>query len=68
MHGVGTQQSWWINVFPAYCQSAKPLTALDLGCGGGRFIPALADALWGPAYWGGSVSSVARQGQEGRFS
>jgi ubiquinone/menaquinone biosynthesis C-methylase UbiE len=40
----------WIEVFASYAPRSRPLAVLDLGCGIGRFTPALADAFGGPVY------------------
>lgn len=40
----------WMAVFSGQAPPARPLTALDLGCGTGRFAPSLADTFGGPVY------------------
>ncbi|HKT00258.1 MAG TPA: class I SAM-dependent methyltransferase [Rugosimonospora sp.] len=42
--------SQWMEVFARYAGPRRPLDVLDLGCGTGRFTPALADAFGGPVY------------------
>jgi ubiquinone/menaquinone biosynthesis C-methylase UbiE len=38
----------WKSAFSRNASSGRPLTALDLGCGTGRFTPVLADLFGGP--------------------
>src|SRR5882757_6935552 len=40
----------WMTTFASHCRSERPLSVLDLGCGTGRFTPALADTFGGPVY------------------
>jgi ubiquinone/menaquinone biosynthesis C-methylase UbiE len=40
----------YMDVFAAHLPARRPLTGLDLGSGGGRFTPALAEAFGGPVY------------------
>ena len=40
----------WTDAFARHLPTRRPLSVLDLGCGIGRFTPALADAFGGPAY------------------
>lgn len=40
----------WMTVFASHVPRRRPLAVLDLGCGVGRFTPALADAFGGPVY------------------
>ncbi|MGI5239885.1 class I SAM-dependent methyltransferase [Dactylosporangium sp. CA-139066] len=40
----------WSGVFARWAGPARPLTALDLGSGTGRFTPLLAEAFGGPVY------------------
>lgn len=39
------QMQTWINAFAARLPERRPLAGLDVGCGAGRFTPALADAF-----------------------
>ena len=40
----------WMTVFASHVPLRRPLAVLDLGCGIGRFTPALADTFGGPVY------------------
>jgi ubiquinone/menaquinone biosynthesis C-methylase UbiE len=40
----------WMQVFAAELPASRPLAILDLGCGTGRFSPALAERFGGPVY------------------
>ena len=40
----------WMRTFAAFAPERRPLNVLDLGCGVGRFTPALADTFGGPVY------------------
>ncbi len=40
----------WMTVFASHVPPRRPLAVLDLGCGIGRFTPALADTFGGPVY------------------
>ena len=40
----------WMRVFSAHAPQRRPLDVLDLGCGIGRFTPALAETFGGAAY------------------
>lgn len=40
----------WREAFDRNAPAPRPLTALDLGCGVGRFTPTLADLFGGPVY------------------
>ena len=40
----------WMRAFAAEVTERRPLTVLDLGCGIGRFTPALAETFGGPVY------------------
>lgn len=40
----------WMRIFASHCRPERPLSVLDLGCGIGRFTPALADTFGGPVY------------------
>lgn len=40
----------WMREFAELAPPQRPLTVLDLGCGIGRFTPALADTFGGPVY------------------
>jgi ubiquinone/menaquinone biosynthesis C-methylase UbiE len=40
----------WMTVFASHVPPRRPLAVLDLGCGIGRFTPALAGTFGGPVY------------------
>jgi ubiquinone/menaquinone biosynthesis C-methylase UbiE len=40
----------WMEVAAGFAPDERPLTVLDLGCGIGRFTPALAETFGGPVY------------------
>ena len=40
----------WMTAFASHVPPRRPLAVLDLGCGIGRFTPALADTFGGPVY------------------
>jgi ubiquinone/menaquinone biosynthesis C-methylase UbiE len=40
----------WMQAAAGFAPPARPLTVLDLGCGIGRFTPALAETFGGPVY------------------
>lgn len=40
----------WMRLFASFAPPERPLCVLDLGCGIGRFTPALADTFGGPVY------------------
>lgn len=40
----------WMRAFAGHVPARRPLAVLDLGCGIGRFTPALADTFGGPVY------------------
>jgi SAM-dependent methyltransferase len=40
----------WMEEFASHAPADRPLAVLDLGCGIGRFTPALADTFGGPVY------------------
>ncbi len=50
----------WMRVFESHVPPQRPLAVLDLGCGVGRFTPALADTFGGPVY---GVEPAARMRQ-----
>lgn len=53
----------WMKAFAAVAPTRRPLAVLDLGCGIGRFTPALADTFGGPVY-GVEPSARMRQAAE----
>jgi ubiquinone/menaquinone biosynthesis C-methylase UbiE len=50
----------WMEVAAGFAPDERPLTVLDLGCGIGRFTPALAETFGGPVY-GVEPSAAMRQ-------
>ncbi|HET6296948.1 MAG TPA: class I SAM-dependent methyltransferase, partial [Kribbella sp.] len=40
----------WMGAFTGHAPTERPLAVLDLGCGIGRFTPALAETFGGPVY------------------
>lgn len=44
------RRNMWMSVFASQVPPQRPLAVLDLGCGIGRFTPALAGAFGGPVY------------------
>lgn len=53
------QEALWRRVFAEHAPSKRPLAALDLGSGTGRFTPILADLFGGPV-WGVEPSDGMR--------
>lgn len=51
----------WMRAFAEYLPADRPLVVLDLGCGIGRFTPALAETFGGPVY---GVEPSARMRQQ----
>jgi ubiquinone/menaquinone biosynthesis C-methylase UbiE len=49
-HISSARLSAWMDVFAAHLPPRRPLTIIDLGCGIGRFTPALAEKFGGPIF------------------
>lgn len=54
----------WMETAVSFAPSGRPLTVLDLGCGIGRFTPALAETFGGPAYGVEPSTMMLRQAPE----
>jgi ubiquinone/menaquinone biosynthesis C-methylase UbiE len=54
----------WTTEFARYAPAKRPLAVLDLGCGIGRFTPALADTFGGPVYGVEPSEQMRRQAME----
>ncbi|MFC5265398.1 class I SAM-dependent methyltransferase [Kribbella qitaiheensis] len=55
----------WMRAFAAEVPERRPLTVLDLGCGIGRFTPALAETFGGPVYGVEPSGEMRRQAVAG---
>jgi ubiquinone/menaquinone biosynthesis C-methylase UbiE len=54
----------WMSEFAQHAPPQRPLAVLDLGCGVGRFTPALADTFGGPVYGVEPSEQMRRQAAE----
>lgn len=55
----------WVREFARHVPGERPLTVVDLGCGVGRFTPALADEFGGPVYGVEPSAGMRQQAVEG---
>jgi SAM-dependent methyltransferase len=55
----------WMGEFAKPAPAERPLVVLDLGCGIGRFTPALAETFGGPVYGVEPSERMRRQAMEG---